>query len=108
MEKYDLMNSWIFQILRYVKKKRGYQNKMIAGGHFSAHLFSPKNPVWDITLEHAIRMVLLYAMVCSEKDSNEFMDDWTKLGEAIKEISENGIAERLNDLFNPKKAARNK
>lgn len=99
MEKYDLMNSWIFQILRYVKRKRGYQNRMIVHGHFSAHLFSPKNPVWDISLEHAMRMVLLYAMICNENDSNEFMTDWVKLGNAIIDKVDSGTVDGLNHLF---------
>ncbi len=102
MERYDLINTWIFKILRYVKKKRGYQHQMVVHGHLSSHLFTPKNPVWDITFEHAIRMVLLYAQTCKDTEQvHEFKDDWNKLGDAIMTLVDSGTIDAMNRMFNP-------
>ena len=99
----DIINSWIYRLLRHVKKKRGFQNKMTKNGHFSAHLFSPKEPLKEISLEHVIRMLVNYAMICKNTELvHEFKDDWNQLGDAIVEMAENGVVDMLNQLFDPK------
>lgn len=104
MIKNALLDQWILRILRHIKSKRGYQSQMIHNGHLSAHVFSPKNPVFDISLGRFIRMVLNYALVCKDTEKvHEFKDDWNRLGDAIMLLVDDGIVDNLNQLIDPKK-----
>lgn len=105
MKKYELMNLWVSRILRYVKSKRGYQHQMCQSGHLSPHAFSHESPVFGISLGRAIWIVVNYAQICKNTEKQqEFKDDWNKLGDAIMLLVDNGLVDRLNNLFDPKKS----
>ena len=103
MKHYELMNNWIFRILRHVKSKRGYQHQMCQNGHLSQHHFSHMNPVFKLSLGCVIRMILNYALTCKDTEKqHEFKDDWNKLGDTIMLLVDNGIVDALNNMFAPK------
>lgn len=101
MNKSEIINQWIFKVLRYLKnKRRGYQSKMVANGSFSHHLFSPQNPLQEISLQHATRMIFNYALVCKNTEKvHEFKDDWNRIGDIIVNMAEDGTIDKLNSMF---------
>jgi len=101
MNKSEIINQWIFKVLRYLKnKRRGYQSKMVANGSFSHHLFSPQNPLQEISLQHATRMIFNYALVCKNTEKvHEFKDDWNRIGDIIVRMADDGTIDKLNSMF---------
>ena len=100
MDKYSLMNWGLRRLLATIKAKKGFQQRMTTQGHLSHHLFSLKNGVNDITLEHAIRMVLNYAENCSHTEkTHEFKDEWIKVGEYIQNFVDSEHIDKFNELF---------
>ncbi len=105
MNKSDLINLWVFKAFLYLKNnRRGYQNQMVANGHFSPHLFSTQNPLQKISLQHAICMIFNYALVCKNTEKvHEFKDDWNRIGDIIVNMAEDGTIDNLNSLFEQEK-----
>jgi hypothetical protein len=101
MNKSDLINLWVFKAFLYLKNnRRGYQNQMVANGHFSSYLFSTQNPLQKISLQHAIRMIFNYALVCKNTEKvHEFKDDWNRIGDIIVRMADDGTIDKLNSMF---------
>ncbi len=101
MNKSDLINLWVFKAFLYLKNnRRGYQNQMVANGHFSPHLFSTQNPLQEISLQHAIRMIFNYALVCKNTEKvHEFKDDRNHIGDLIVRMADDGTIDKLNSMF---------
>ena len=80
--------------------EKGFQKRMTTQGHLSHHLFSLKNGVKDISLEHAIRMVLNYALNCSYTEKRqEFLEEWMQVGVYIQNFVDSEHIDKFNDLF---------
>lgn len=100
MDKYSLMNWGLRRLLTTIKTKKGFQKRMTTQGHLSHHLFSLKNGVKDISLEHAIRMVLNYALNCSYTEKRqEFLEEWMQVGVYIQNFVDSEHIDKFNDLF---------
>ena len=100
MDKYTLMDYGLRIVMTTIKTKKGFQKRMTTQGHLSHHLFSLKNSVRDISLEHAIRMLVNYALNCSHTEKrNEFLEEWMQLGIYIQNFVDSEHIDKFNDLF---------
>ena len=103
MNKNVFINEWISLMFRLIKRSRGYEYKISKEGFMSRHLFSLDNPAEKLTLVHLFRILVNWAMLCSlSKDYDEFMDNWIRLGEKIRDFANSERADQFNDSFNPK------
>ncbi len=102
MNNSDFINEWLSLMFRIIKRSRGYEYKITTEGFMSRHLFSLGNPAEELSLVHFFRILVNWAMICtlSEKQ-DEFMSNWIRLGEKIRDFADSRHADHFNDLFNP-------
>ena len=103
MEKHPFFNSWLRLLLKLILRNRGFETRMTRNGHLSPHLFSSKDPIHDISLEHFIRILINYAMLCEQTEkTDDFLRDWTELGSQISTFANSQAADELNKSFTTK------
>ena len=103
MNKSDFANEWISLMFRLIKHARGYEYKITKEGFMSRHLFSLDNPAEELSLLQFFRILVNWAMLCElSKNKDEFMDNWTILGEKIRDFANSERADHFNNYFKPR------
>ena len=99
MKEIDFMRTWLFELLKMVKDSR-HEMKIVRNGHMSTHLFTPKDPLRELSTGHLLRIIINHAQLCEYTELNdEFMKDWIRLGRMIRDFADSPECDEFNQQF---------